>query len=196
MNQEYNFFILHFGNSIFQDIGLLLKDVQPIICYTPLKLGRSHVCYTLYIRVCIYTYKYRTIRTTCDIFARSRDTRSTKRSVGRLPLQRLETSLPSCNDALLDFHSISSGIRSTFHPRREQTGLFLQPASSRTPYPSSRQKKIEFQLDPRGEQLRFVRVNPFTTKRSTMVKDNRSQEQRLDDALREEKREKENIRER
>lgn len=68
--------------------------------------------------------------------------------------------------ALLDFHSISSGIRSTFHPKRvrregERKRAHKLPLSLPLSRGEGEVKKIEFQLDPRGEQGRFVRVNPF-----------------------------------
>lgn len=106
----------------------------------------------------------------------SRDARSKKRSVGRLPLQRLETSLRRFRVATtrspgfpldflrypIDFPSEESEKRggergerkrAQTAPIHESPLLHLSLAGV--------EKKIEFQLDPRGEQGRFVRVNPF-----------------------------------
>lgn len=117
---------------------------------------------------------YRPARATCNILAReSRGARTKKRSVGRLPLQRLETSLRRFRVATtrspgfpLDFlrYPIDFPFEREKGSAKERKGSTNCPDSPHLRLSLARvEKKIEFQLDPRGEQGRFVRVNPFMT---------------------------------
>jgi len=103
--------------------------------------------------------------------------RSKKRSVGRHPPLRLETSLRCFRVATtrspgfpLDFLQYPIDFPSEEREKGGGAEESTQTAPIRKlPVPFSLslageegvEKKIEFQLDPRGEQGRFVRVNPF-----------------------------------
>lgn len=93
------------------------------------------------------------------------------------------TSLPSCNDALSWISTRFPPVSDRLSIRREREGETGEEEGANCPYPrgvkreeeesattpspllhlsvAGVEKKIEFQLDPRGEQGRFVRVNPF-----------------------------------
>lgn len=110
----------------------------------------------------------------------SRGARTKKRSVGRLPLQRHKTSLRRFRVATtrspgfpldflrypIDFPSERSekgeGEKESANcPYPRAFPLVAPPLPLQRLFLAGVEKKIEFQLDPRGEQGRFVRVNPF-----------------------------------
>lgn len=130
--------------------------------------------------------------------ARSRGARSKKRSVGQLPLQRLETSLRRFRVATtrspgfpLDFLRYPIDFPSKERQKERESAncpLFHGPSSH--PFFSlslflqgSRKKKLSFYSIRGGERGRFVRVNPPLWRGLQWRDSNRTEEQKQSSAL-------------
>lgn len=119
------------------------------------------------------TYKYIALYARYAIFSRAKSRHSLEetkcRPTSAAATRNFVTSLPSCNDALswisTRFPPVSDRL-STGEREKEKERAKSPPSPpaillSFTFFPHRVEKKIEFQLDPRDEQARFVRVNPF-----------------------------------